>query len=126
MPKRKPRDTQIPEDTFIRPIDINTFGNPETDPCYGKHYSLTAEECGSCGDHEVCAIAYGQLTEKRRLIEEKKVGSKDLTISALELKKDVKNFYDKKRTKGKKRMLSLSLTARRFNINIKKVKDLIL
>lgn len=125
MPKRRPRDTQIPKKTYLHPIDITAFGDPETDPCYGKHYSLTHDECTNCGDHEVCAIAFGQLTQKRRILEEKKSGTKDLTISNLELAADVKSFYESKLRITKKKIRSIHLTAKRFKINIKRVKELI-
>lgn len=55
----------------MKPIDVTALGTSE-DPCFGKHYDLTTDECQRCGDHEFCALKMGQtLNGQRNKIESK-------------------------------------------------------
>tara|TARA_R110000772_G_scaffold128201_2_gene235785 strand:+ start:670 stop:1101 length:432 start_codon:yes stop_codon:yes gene_type:complete len=54
---------------LMKPVDVTVFGT-EDDPCFGKHYDLSTDECQRCGDHEFCAIAMGhKLNTQRKQIE---------------------------------------------------------
>lgn len=95
MAKRKSRKKVVKKvDTTkpLEPFDITQFGTDD-DPCFGKHYDLTADECKICGDCTVCAIVYNQQTEKLRTKEEKNHRFKDL-----ELDKPKKGKPDKKKS----------------------------
>ncbi len=69
--KRKPRKPTKGVN-LLKPIDINKFGKDD-DPCFGKEYDLSTDECGRCGDSELCAAVFGQgkLKKKRDKIEKK-------------------------------------------------------
>ncbi|MAO08040.1 MAG: hypothetical protein CL596_04935 [Alteromonas sp.] len=61
--KRKPRKATKGVD-ILKPIDINKFGTKD-DPCFGKEYDLSTDECSRCGDSELCAAVFGQTTLKK-------------------------------------------------------------
>ena len=71
--KRKPRKEESKKDhNMMEPLDINKIGN-ENDPCFGRFHDPTTQECGMCGDSEICSIVKSQkLHLKRKLIEDKK------------------------------------------------------
>lgn len=75
--KRKARNSKKPPEDFLKPIDIMAFGS-EADPCFGKHYDLTAPECGRCGDSELCLIKMMQSSTKKRETISEKQRFKDL------------------------------------------------
>jgi hypothetical protein len=53
------------------PLQFDKLGTQD-DPCFGKLHDPKADECGSCGDSELCAIAQSQkLHFKRKEIEDK-------------------------------------------------------
>ena len=63
----------------LLPIDIEKFGSDE-DPCFGKLYDLTEDECKRCGDCTICGIVFNQGTLKLRAEQEKENTFKDLDI----------------------------------------------
>jgi len=66
MIKRKERDKMAKKKLDLsKPIDITIFGS-ENDPCFGKHHSFDAAECGVCGDSQICQIIVSQMTHKKR------------------------------------------------------------
>lgn len=78
--KRKPREAT--EVDFSEPIDITKIGSTD-DPCFGKLYDLSTEECRRCGDSELCALVFAQTKLKRQRAEmEKKNRYKDLELEA--------------------------------------------
>lgn len=66
---RKPRK-ETPNVEFLKPIDITQFGT-ENDPCFGKLYDVTANECKQCGDCQLCAIVFSQTQHLLRGVQEK-------------------------------------------------------
>lgn len=67
---REPRDNEHEEIDVIVPVDISILGTDD-DPCFGKLYDLSTDECQRCGDSEFCALKMGQtMNTKRKLIEE--------------------------------------------------------
>ncbi len=50
---------------FSKPLDLTIFGTDQ-DPCFGKHHSPEAKECGMCGDAQVCAILVAQSMHQKR------------------------------------------------------------
>lgn len=74
---------------LLTPITIDQLGTKD-DPCFGKHYSITAPECQRCGDCELCAIVMGQKNHIKRAKEEKKNSYKDLETPKVLNKKEVR------------------------------------
>lgn len=52
---------------FFKPVDIFALGG-ENDPCFGTQYSLSASECGRCGDSELCVI---KMMQNQKQVREK-------------------------------------------------------
>lgn len=61
----------------LKPITIDQLGTKD-DPCFGKHFSISAPECQRCGDSELCAIVLAQKNHVKRAKEESKGAFKDL------------------------------------------------
>lgn len=74
----KPRNEISKEDyNVMHPIDVTKLGT-EDDPCFGKHYDLTTDECQRCGDSEFCSIKMAQTAHLKRKQIESKQEFKDL------------------------------------------------
>jgi len=116
--KRKTRK-EVKTDYF-EPIDITQIGT-EDDPCFGKLYDLSTNECKSCGDNARCAIVMGQgqLLHKSKL--EKKNRFKD--IEAAE-KDTILKYMKKKKAKGLKRIRIIKLCKKRFTLDSKTYRQL--
>ena len=57
MARRSRKEIEIEDEqllSYMNPLDFGT----EKDPCFGKLFSLTAEECTICGDATFCASRY--------------------------------------------------------------------
>lgn len=68
------KDTPI-----LKPIDIKSLGSGN-DPCFGKEYDLSTEECRMCGDSELCCIKFADLMGKTRKELEEENHYKDIEI----------------------------------------------
>lgn len=77
--KRKARE-KTDDINLMKPIDITKFGSDD-DPCFGKLYNLSAEECRRCGDQELCSIVFGQGLHLKRKEVEKETRFKDIEIA---------------------------------------------
>lgn len=62
---------------IFEPIDITKLGSGN-DPCFGKHYDLSTQECKMCGDSELCCIKFTALMGKTRKELEAETKFKDL------------------------------------------------
>lgn len=119
--KRKPREET--ERDFSAPIDITQFGT-EGDPCFGKLYDLSTDECRRCGDSELCGLIFSQTVLKKRREEiEKKNRFKDLELeqqgdSALE------KWVKIKKEEGLKRSEVIKLAKNTFGTDREKIKVL--
>jgi hypothetical protein len=49
----------------LKPIDLSILGTDD-DPCFGKLYNLSEDECQRCGDSEFCAIKMAQTQKVKR------------------------------------------------------------
>lgn len=74
---------------LLKPVTIEQLGTKD-DPCFGKHYSISAPECQRCGDCELCAIVVGQKNHIKRAKEEKKGAFKDTEKPKVLDKKEVR------------------------------------
>ena len=72
----KARKELVSKDPLI-PIDIDSIG-ASSDPCFGKGYDLTTNECKMCGDSELCCIKFAAALGKTRKELEKENDYKDL------------------------------------------------
>lgn len=83
MAKRQIRDKiKLSEEEMLKPLDIEKFGS-DSDPCFGKLYSLSSSECKRCGDSEICGSVFAQrLNSKREIIESGK-RFKDIELSKI-------------------------------------------
>ena len=115
------RDSKVPDGKLLRPFDVAKFGG-EDDPCFGKLYSLSAEECMVCGDHELCAIVFANKAHGKRIVAEKKNQNLDLEIDSLELQKDIKDLNKKLVGKGFGRVLRFRRLRQRFRIDDSQIK----
>lgn len=76
--KKKKRDLpDISKIDPLVPIDIDSIGS-NGDPCFGKGYDLTTNECKMCGDSELCCIKFAAALGKTRKELEKENDYKDL------------------------------------------------
>lgn len=75
--ERRERDSEVPDKLLLQPLDLSKFGT-ENDPCFGKLYDLKADECQICGDFEICAVAFSQKLNGKRLKFEETNKMKDL------------------------------------------------
>lgn len=66
--------------SFTKPIDISKFGT-EKDPCFGKLYNLSTDECKRCGDSELCGVIFSQKAHDKRKKIEKKKRFKDIELT---------------------------------------------
>lgn len=62
---------------LLKPISLESIGS-DNDPCFGKNYDLTTEECKLCGDSELCCIRFAANQGKTRKQLEKENDYKDL------------------------------------------------
>jgi Na+-translocating ferredoxin:NAD+ oxidoreductase RnfC subunit len=84
------------------PLDILKLGSEE-DPCFGKHHDPKAEECGRCGDAEICSIVCGQKLHLKRENIEKEKKFKDIQKDETKTEKTLNQLVmDKLKSKGGK------------------------
>lgn len=110
--KSKKKATKV---NLKKPVNVEIFGT-EDDPCFGKHYSDKAEECGMCGDSELCIIIMSQKQHGKRAEIEAKASYKDLEenfINNVYLEKYLIKYLKKKGSI--KLTKAYSITNKRFN-----------
>ena len=77
---KKTKQTLPDISPILKPVDISSLGNLDTDPCFGKEYDLSTKECKMCGDSELCCIKFADKVGKTRKQLEKENQYKDLEI----------------------------------------------
>ena len=85
-------DLEVEDRELLKPLDILSLGG-DNDPCFGKEYDLTMDECRRCGDSELCSIAFSQKLNLQR--------------QDIENRKDFKDVAKKKLSKEEKHTLKL-------------------
>lgn len=109
---------------IMKPIIAADLGS-ENDPCFGKHYSIKADECKRCGDADVCAII--SQTKLIKEIEEESTKSEYLDVQEAELvdsqNKKLETLLKNKAKKAPDKWLSLSklipTVTKKFNLTEK-------
>lgn len=123
--KRKARESTDNVDMF-KPIDIEKFGSDE-DPCFGKHYDLSAEECKRCGDSELCAAVFSRTNAKKLRDKETKGNRyKDMELEdpGKPLNEALLNWVKEKKEEGLKRSEIIKKAKKTFGSTRKEVKEL--
>lgn len=123
MGSRKERITNFKDELLLRPFDVTKFGS-DNDPCFGKKYDLSADECQECGDIELCAIAFSHKQTLLRLKKEEKFPMKDLEEVPFIQKEQIRLFYKDARKTHDKTTAKI-LTKRRFNVTITDINQII-
>lgn len=98
---RKPHKKKKVKIDIMKPILFTDLGT-ENDPCFGKHYSITASECKRCGDSDVCAILCQNNMHKEYQEQESKNRFKDVEEGQL-IDKQNRKLEKLLITKGKKK-----------------------
>ena len=99
MSSREPRDSQVSDRYLLKPFDVTKYGSPD-DPCFGKEYDLNADECGICGDIEICSIVFAQNTLRVRAQLEAENKFKDLEEVNMVREGKIRDFIQDKRMQG--------------------------
>lgn len=77
--KTKQKLPSLEKTPILQPVDINSLGSGN-DPCFGKEYDLSTEECRMCGDSELCCIKFAALMGKTRKELEEENQYKDIEV----------------------------------------------
>ncbi len=77
--KKKDLLPDLQKTPILQPISIDSIGS-NGDPCFGKMYDLTTDECKMCGDSELCCIKFAAEMGKTRKELEQENNYKDLEI----------------------------------------------
>lgn len=137
---KKVEKSEIEELDTLKPIDFKVIGS-KFDPCFGKGYDLTTQECKRCGDNETCCIAFMQsgLADERKVMEDKhkfkdvaanfksEATQDDIrknsgtSLSDMELK-EVTKYFKKHIRKEMPRPKSIRLAAKRFGHDKKELR----
>ena len=70
---------QYQESSPLEPVNFKSIGS-NNDPCFGKLYDLTTQECKICGDSELCCSVFAKNQGKTRRDIEKESEFKDMEI----------------------------------------------
>lgn len=115
MAKKKRIAREKTEDVdFLKPIDITKIGSDD-DPCFGKEYDLSSDECKRCGDSELCAVVFSQTKAKElRGSEESKNRFKDMELDEPKENQALAKWVEQKKKDGKKRSEIIKEARRTF------------
>ena len=82
---------ELQQGNILKPLNIDMIGSND-DPCFGKEYDLSTEECKICGDSELCCIKFASLMGKTRkeLEENNKYKDLEVNIDIKSLKRDIR------------------------------------
>ena len=120
--KKKKRDLpDISKVDPIVPLDIDSIGS-NGDPCFGKGYDLTTNECKMCGDSELCCIKFAAALGKTRKELEKETDYKDLEtlVDILAVKKNIRALN----RKGEDRKTIRQKLQAKYHLSESEAKDL--
>lgn len=78
MKKPKKQLPDLSNQPILQPLQNLEDLGTDNDPCFGKNYNLSTNECKMCGDSELCAICFAQKLNKTRAEIEQESHFKDL------------------------------------------------
>ena len=124
MAKKTKKTKQLPDlgshDPLV-PIDLSSIGG-NGDPCFGKAYDLSTNECKLCGDSELCAYRMSQLLNKTRKELEEENQYKDLDV--LEDVAGIKKYLRTYKRKGFKRKECIDKASEKFEVPPKLIRKI--
>lgn len=109
-------------DDFLEPIDITQFGGKD-DPCFGKHYNLSAPECKRCGDSGLCGLVFGQNQNVQRQLLEKENRFKDLEKDEVKTT-PLDSWVKSKKEEGLKRTEIIKIAKRTYGSTREEIKEI--
>ena len=118
---KKKKNKKAEEVNLLKPVNIYELGT-DKDPCFGKHYDLTTDECKRCGDSELCAIATSQKLNGVREKIEKENEFKDIGNTATEDK--LTRYIQKRKNKEYDLKRIIKLASKKFGADKKKIKSI--
>lgn len=121
--KRKAREASVEPEAFLEPIDITKFGTND-DPCFGKLYDLSTDECKRCGDSELCGVVFAQNLNKKRKKIEKKDNFKDINLEEPQENKALKKWVHEKKAEGLTRAEIIKKAKKTFGSTRETIKKL--
>lgn len=100
----KAKQKSYKESDPLEPINFKSIGS-KNDPCFGKLYDLTTQECKICGDSELCCSVFARNQGKTRKELEKENSFKDIEtlIDKTAVRKTIR--YMVRKGKAKKEIL---------------------
>lgn len=122
--KKKTKGKNLPDITkvdIMKPLSVNDIGT-NGDPCFGKEYDLSTNECKMCGDSELCAIVFAQTMNKTRGKLEKEQHFKDMDV-LIDIQA-VKKFMRKLKRSGSGKKVILDEAQAKFEISREDVRDI--
>ena len=118
---KKKKEVKVKQEIFQPTILLKDLGS-DKDPCFGKLYDLTTNECKQCGDSELCCIKFAEKMGTTRKELEKVSKYKDLEV-LLDKKAVFKSIRNHKR-KGLKRPEILDRIQAKYNLSREEAKML--
>lgn len=106
---------------ILKPIDINSIGS-NGDPCFGKEYDLSSQECRMCGDSELCCIKFAELMGKTRKELEQENQYKDIEILVDEVA--AKKTFRALKRKGESKKVILDKLQAKYQITREEARHL--
>lgn len=119
MAKKKKEKQEEPD--LLKPLDIFELGG-DKDPCFGKLYDLTTDECKRCGDSELCAIATAQNMKAVRGKIEKVTEFKDINNEIGDNK--LRKFIERRKDKGYSLARIKKLAIKKLGADSKQIKEI--
>lgn len=122
MSKKKKNLPDLSKQDILEPItNLENLGS-DNDPCFGKEFDLTTDECKMCGDSELCSICFAQKLNKTRSEIEEESHFKDLE-KLIDIK-SVKKYMRSLIRKDTPRKEILSKSMEKFEITKKDARSI--
>lgn len=115
MGRKSRKEIEIEEKDLLEYFDPTEFGTVK-DPCFGKLFSLTAEECSICGDAIFCANKQ-KLKLQQTLLDTASVTNELLSLESSALEKYIKAKIEA----GKSLKLTRKLAKKKFKASTKEI-----
>ena len=122
MAKRKPKKKPTAGIDFLEPIDLSLIGTKD-DPCFGKLYNLSTDECKRCGDSELCGVVFSQAMSKARNKINKKSRFKDIELEA-DTNPSLTKWVASKKKEGLKRFEIIKLAKKTYGSSRHEIKTI--
>lgn len=118
---KKNKLIKLGDTPILKPVDIDSIGSSD-DPCFGKAYDLSTQECRSCGDSELCCIKFAEMMGKTRkeLEEENQYKDMELLVDKVAAKKTFRAL----RRKGEDKKTIIQKLQAKYSITIKEARTL--